>query len=130
MATQVGTITAAETRWRKADLESKLNELLGLSCRQEELQIDYLADPVDQVKSSTDRDMAVQRLDRQTRLIRDIRSALAKIEDRTYGLCERCEEPISRRRLDAMPWARLCVACQSAEEAAEQNREAVFEHAA
>lgn len=128
MATQITTITTGEIRRRKAALESKLTELVGLGGRREELQIDYLADPLDRVRSSTDREMAVQRFDQQTRLIHDIQSALDKIEDHTYGLYERCEEPMPRRRLDVVPWARFCVPCQAAEEAARQG--ATFEHAA
>ena len=130
MATQVTTITAAETKRRKAALESKLRELLGLSREREELRIEYLADPIDRVKSNTDREMAVQRLDHQTRLIHDVQSALAKIEERAYGLCERCEEPIPRKRLDAVPWARLCVPCQSEAEAAGHHGKATFQNAA
>jgi RNA polymerase-binding transcription factor DksA len=76
------------TRRRKLDLESKLKELLGISSRREELQIDYMADPLDQVGSNTEREMEVRRLDHQTGLIHDIQSALAKLEDGTYGLCE------------------------------------------
>jgi DnaK suppressor protein len=130
MATQITTITSGEMRRRKADLESKLRELHGIARQCEELRIDYLADPLDQVRLSTDREMAVQRLDQQTRLIHDIQSALTKIEDRTYGLCERCEEPIPRRRLDVVPWARFCVPCQSAEEAARRGDGSSFEDAA
>lgn len=130
MPTQVTTITAAETRRRMADLKSRLREISGVSRQREELHIDYVADPLDQVRSSTDRDVAVQRLDHQARLIHDIQSALAKIEDGTYGLCERCEQPIPRKRLDAIPWARLCVRCQSAAEADAHNGEPTFEDAA
>ena len=130
MATQVTTITAAETGWRQAALESKLKESLGVSREREELRIEYVADPLDQVRSSTDREVALQRLDHQTRLIHDIQSALAKIEDGAYGLCERCEEPIPRRRLDVIPWARLCVPCQSEAEVSGRDSEPTFENAA
>jgi RNA polymerase-binding transcription factor DksA len=90
MTTQVTTITAPEIRRRKAALGSNLKELLGVSHEREELRIEYLADPLDQVRSSTDREMAVRRFDHQARLIHDIQSAFAKIETGTYGLCEQC----------------------------------------
>ncbi|HEY3185412.1 MAG TPA: TraR/DksA C4-type zinc finger protein [Gaiellaceae bacterium] len=35
--------------------------------------------------------------------------ALAKIDDGTYGICERCGKPISEERLRARPWATLCI---------------------
>jgi DnaK suppressor protein len=43
----------------------------------------------------------------------EIDRALAKIEARTYGLCEKCGQPIPRLRLKALPAAPLCVACKS-----------------
>ena len=44
----------------------------------------------------------------------DIDNALAKIDAGTYGLCEQCGKPIGDARLEAMPAARLCIACASA----------------
>ena len=43
----------------------------------------------------------------------EIDAALARIEDGTYGACERCGQPIPKPRLKALPYARLCVACKS-----------------
>lgn len=126
----VMTITAAESKRRKVALELKLRELLDVTREREVLRIEYLADPTDQVRSNTDRDMAVQRLDHGTHLIHDVQSALAKIEKRIYGHCERCEEPIPRKRLDAVPWARLCAPCQSEAEAVERDKKPTFEDAA
>ena len=42
-----------------------------------------------------------------------IDDALDAIESGDYGICQECEEPISERRLCLMPFARLCVRCQS-----------------
>lgn len=129
MATQVSILTAPEIRRRKAVLESKLKELLGVSRERDELRIEYLADPIDQVKSNADREMARQRIDQQTRLIHEFQSALAKIKEGTYGFCEQCEEPIPRQRLDAVPWAHLCVTCQSKEEAVKDHGKRIFQAA-
>ena len=41
-----------------------------------------------------------------------IREALDRIEDNSYGICVNCEDPIGPRRLDAVPWTRLCIRCQ------------------
>src|SRR5215831_16281232 len=46
------------------------------------------------------------------KLLREISDALQRIEHGTYGVCLECEEPISVKRLEAVPWARFCVACQ------------------
>jgi len=120
MTTKVTSIDAGLRR-RERDLESKLADLLKLSGGREELEIQQMADPLDQVRQSTDRDMAVETLNQQAHSIQEIRAALARIEDGSYGLCERCEEPIPAKRLDALPYARMCVHCQSAVEA--ENRE-------
>ena len=45
-------------------------------------------------------------------IIESIDEALRKIEDGTYGLCDRCNQPISVERLKAIPYATLCIACQ------------------
>lgn len=42
---------------------------------------------------------------------RKINTALAKIEAGTYGICERCDERISPKRLEALPYASTCVKC-------------------
>ncbi len=46
------------------------------------------------------------------KLLREISGALARLENGSYGICLECEEPISAKRLDAVPWARYCVTCQ------------------
>ncbi len=42
--------------------------------------------------------------------------ALARIEGRRYGFCASCEEEMNQKRLEAVPWARLCIACQEKQE--------------
>jgi DnaK suppressor protein len=46
------------------------------------------------------------------KLLREIADALRRIDNDQYGICLECEEPISPKRLEAVPWARYCVACQ------------------
>jgi DnaK suppressor protein len=48
------------------------------------------------------------------KLLREISDALVRVDHDTYGICMECEEPISAKRLDAVPWARYCVTCQEA----------------
>jgi DnaK suppressor protein len=45
--------------------------------------------------------------------VEEINAALGRIDDKTYGACERCQQPIPKPRLKALPFARLCVACKS-----------------
>jgi len=49
-------------------------------------------------------------------LLREIDDALRKIYGGEYGICEMCEKPIARARLEAVPYARLCKSCKEAEE--------------
>ena len=102
---------------RKKALQSKLDELLQPSVERETIKVETFADPLDQLSSAANRELAIHLVDRNSRLASEIRSALARIDDGTYGLCESCDEPISAKRLDAVPWARLCVSCQSRQEA-------------
>jgi DnaK suppressor protein len=44
--------------------------------------------------------------------LRDVERALSKMETGTFGICERCGEPISTERLEALPWAELCIDCK------------------
>ncbi len=46
------------------------------------------------------------------KLLREIADALHRMDIGQYGVCPECEEPISSKRLDAVPWARYCVTCQ------------------
>jgi DnaK suppressor protein len=41
-----------------------------------------------------------------------ISEALSRIDDKTYGVCVNCESPIQPKRLEAVPWTRLCIQCQ------------------
>ena len=116
MNTKITSIDSGIKR-RQAAMESKLKDLLKPAGDRESLEIQQMADPLDQVRLSTDRDMAVETLNQQARSIHEIRSALDRIAEGIYGQCEGCEEQIPAKRLDALPWARLCVSCQSAVEA-------------
>jgi DnaK suppressor protein len=48
------------------------------------------------------------------KLLREVSGALRRMDHGAYGVCAECEEPISGKRLDAVPWARYCVTCQEA----------------
>lgn len=45
-------------------------------------------------------------------MLNEVDLALQRVADRTYGLCELCGQPISKRRLEALPAAKLCLGCQ------------------
>jgi hypothetical protein len=59
----------SEFMQQKTALEAKLNELLGASSRIEDLQIQSFADPLDQIKSNLDREIAINQLDVRAHLV-------------------------------------------------------------
>ena len=44
----------------------------------------------------------------------DVNRALAKLEEESYGLCDKCGRDIAQERLEILPWAGLCVTCAAA----------------
>jgi DnaK suppressor protein len=44
--------------------------------------------------------------------VRQLRSAIERIDDGSYGVCLQCEENIAPNHLKAVPWAELCINCQ------------------
>ena len=59
------------------------------------------------------------------KLLREVEDAIRRIGRGTYGICHQCEEPISAKRLEAVPWAKYCVSCQ--EEVAARAARGEFE---
>ena len=58
------------------------------------------------------RDLMIRILENSDAELCDVNLALQKIDSRTYGLCENCSSQISKKRLKALPFARLCIGCQ------------------
>src|SRR5215207_9136610 len=56
----------------------------------------------------------VAQADALTATLADVERALAKLDDGTYGICDRCGALIPEERLEARPWTSRCVACASA----------------
>jgi DnaK suppressor protein len=105
-------------KYRSA-LEAKLAELVASRSRREEITIEKAPDAVDDLQLTTLRELAISKLNRDFRLLREVRAALARLDEGTYGICLNCEEPIAPRRLEAIPWAAYCVRCQEAIDAGE-----------
>ena len=80
------------------------------------IAVEKAADTMDEVALAEERDLATRLLERDFADIRLVEAALARIKNGTYGLCLRCDEPISLNRLRVMPHAAFCVDCQEAVE--------------
>jgi len=61
-------------------------------------------------------DLSLGRLESESAEIQQIDGALECIRDGSFGLCENCDQPISKARLEAIPYAQLCVPCKRLEE--------------
>ncbi|MGO9244652.1 MAG: TraR/DksA family transcriptional regulator [Verrucomicrobiia bacterium] len=60
-----------------------------------------------------DREFALSLVSNEQEALYEIEEALKRLEHSTYGICGNCEKPILKARLEAVPFARLCVNCQS-----------------
>ena len=78
------------------------------------------ADPTDRASFESGRDFMLLIRDRESKLIKKIKMALDRIEDNTFGVCEKCDEDISLARLKARPVTTQCIDCKTKEEAAER----------
>ncbi len=96
----------------KAVLEAKKAELSAGLRNREDIAIEKTPDALDEVQLAGERELAIRNLDRESNLLRNIRGALARINDGSYGVCLHCEEEIKPKRLDAVPWTKFCITCQ------------------
>ena len=63
----------------------------------------------DVATATFDREMASTLEDNSTHVLNEIDAALARIDDGTFGTCSSCGEAIGTERLEALPWATLCI---------------------
>lgn len=102
---------------RKALLESARKTMEEES----NFDTDDLPDEIDQASSEYAQSMVFRLRDREKFLLKKIEKALSRIEEGTFGMCERCEEPINIKRLDARPVTTLCIRCKEEQEKKEQS---------
>lgn len=84
--------------------------------RQGEVDNNDNGDSVDQAQMSIEKELLFELSDNERVTLDQIEAALRKIEKGTYGLCESCQKAIAKPRLDALPFARYCISCQSSSE--------------
>jgi len=63
-----------------------------------------------------ERELMIELIESGEESVRNIDTALEKIEDGSFGICEICNKKINKERLKAVPHARLCIDCQREEE--------------
>ena len=105
-------MTTTELKRYKEALSEKMAELAETLGNRRPIAIEFTPEACERIVLAAQRELAVVTLDRHSRLLREVKAAMTRIEDGIYGVCEHCEESITPRRLDAVPWARYCVRCQ------------------
>ena len=112
-------MTRTELNNFRAVLNTKHAEATRTLGRREGLTIERTPDALDEVQFAAARELSTRNLERESGVLREVRAALDRIADGSYGVCLHCEEEISQKRLKAVPWATLCIGCQ---EDSDQNR--------
>ncbi|MEO8592768.1 MAG: TraR/DksA family transcriptional regulator [Candidatus Solibacter sp.] len=107
-------MTQTELNKYKAMLEDKQAELSAGLRNREDIAIEKTPDAIDEVQLAGERELAIRNLDRESNLLRNVKGALVRVADGSYGICMHCEEDIKIKRLDAVPWTKYCIKCQEA----------------
>lgn len=105
-------MTKTELNKYKTILENRQAELAQVLRNREGIAIEKTPDALDEVQLAGERELAIRNLDRESNLLRNVRAALRRIDDGSYGTCVHCEEEISPKRLNAVPWTPFCIQCQ------------------
>ena len=100
-------------------LEARQTELEALLRNREVIAVNLSSDVLDQIQHAQEREMAIGNLERASSRLSEVRTALQRIQLGTFGICLDCEEEVSLKRLAALPWTTLCLACR---EAADRNQ--------
>jgi DnaK suppressor protein len=105
-------MTKSELNKFKNILEAKQAELSQFVRNREGIAIEKSPDALDEVQHAAERELAIRNLDRESNLLRNVRAALRRIDEGSFGVCLHCEEDISPKRLAAVPWTAFCIQCQ------------------
>lgn len=81
---------------------------------------DSFPDTTDRASLEANRNLMLRLRDRDSKLIKKIKKALERVEEGTFGICEKCGEDISPKRLQARPVTTQCIECKTKEEALEK----------
>jgi len=76
----------------------------------------YTYHMADVATDTYDREFSLGLASNERKLLYDLDDAIKRIEDGTFGICEDCKSLITKTRLKAVPYARLCVKCQEKQE--------------
>jgi len=118
-------LAPARTEQYQRQILSKIHEVRqGLSARRAAEFVQRPEEPLDfgdWCQKSHDEWLFVNQNRLETALLRELEASLRRLDRGTFGLCEGCGEPISEKRLDAVPWAKFCIPCYERARRAEEE---------
>lgn len=101
-------------------LQAKREELLKIIARTEQegraADDDPTVDLADKAANSYTKEFLFGQTDHDRVILQLVEEALQRVRGSSYGLCVHCEEEVQLKRLEAVPWARHCIACQEKQE--------------
>jgi RNA polymerase-binding transcription factor DksA len=118
-----GTMTQAEIKSYRVRLLALKRRLGGVLTDLEEEALrpvggeaagglsDVPVHPADLGTENYEEEVSLGLLENEIQLLTEVNDALRRIEQGTFGRCEECHQPISRARLNALPYARYCLRC-------------------
>jgi RNA polymerase-binding transcription factor len=106
---------------KRQEILKEIEESLGQSLTEDQQRrLESARDVGDQALMDLDRELGISLMEMRNRRRQAIDEALTRVNEGTYGICAECGVEISERRLEAVPFAKLCVECQSKEELLER----------
>jgi DnaK suppressor protein len=107
----------------KRTLKTMLQDVEQPLGRREEIAVENAPDTLDLVQRAAERELALRQIESDFTRLQKIRLALERIEEGSYGVCMRCDNEISPKRLQAIPWAAYCIRCQDIADRAQAAEE-------
>ena len=99
------------------EIEGKLGQSLT---EDQKSRLESARDVGDQALMDLDRELGISLMEMRNRKRQAIDEALTRLSEGTYGICAECGIEVSEKRLEAVPFAKLCVQCQSRQELLEK----------
>ncbi|WP_447972713.1 TraR/DksA family transcriptional regulator [Nitrospira sp. Kam-Ns4a] len=106
---------------KRQEIMKEIEGVLGQSLTDDQQRrLESAMDVGDQALADLDRELGISLLEMRNRKRQLIDEALTRLAEGTYGICAECGVEISEKRLEAVPFAKLCVECQSRQELLEK----------
>ncbi len=106
---------------KRQEIIKEIEDSLGQSLTEDQQRrLESARDVGDQALMDLERELGISLMEMRNRRRQSIDEALTRLHEGTYGICAECGIEISEKRLQAVPFAKLCVECQSRAELLEK----------